>query len=52
VGVGGGGSGGGGGADWIVDGVVADAEGTPPAPRPFHAFQPAFCCLFVPFVGA
>jgi hypothetical protein len=49
---GGGGGGGGGGADWIVDGVVADAEGTPPAPRPFHAFQPAFCCLFVPFVGA
>eukprot|EP01047_Picozoa_sp_COSAG01_P058938 COSAG01_NODE_7011_length_3393_cov_4.068913_2_plen_239_part_00 len=49
---GGSGSGGGGGADWIVDGVVADAEGTPPAPRPFHAFQPAFCCLFVPFVGA
>eukprot|EP01049_Picozoa_sp_SAG25_P002195 SAG25_NODE_112_length_14924_cov_13.606476_11_plen_75_part_00 len=25
-----------------MDSVVADAEGTPPAPHPFHAFQPAF----------
>jgi hypothetical protein len=32
---------------WTAWSQTQKVRPPPPAPRPFHAFQPAFCCFFV-----